>query len=304
MSHRRGDIFSKSSSLSTARAVSVATVTMRVAPCSMPSAASNASRYSDSLLTPPAPAHFGSTTPSGRPGITAARSPSVMPVSSALMRTYTFWAGLRASSMSRTVRRAPTFSSGAIESSRSRISASAAVFLAFSNLRTLSPGTNRNDRIGLYLLFAVHQPGAGAACHHLAALIGHGVLEFHDALGRPRLAGALGDDLGVRLERIAVKHRFWKFDVGHAEVADCGAERRIVDAHADHDAERIKAVEQPLAEFGIFGEMGIDMQRLRVHGQQAEHGVVHLGHGPGEFMVKLPADLELLEIQSSHQRPL
>src|SRR5882757_2481017 len=116
--------------------------------------------------------------------------------------------------MSRTVRRAPTFSSGAIESSRSRINASAAVFLAFSNLRRLSPGTNRNDRIKLCLWFAMHQAGAAATRDHLTALIGHGVLEFDDPLRRTRLAGALGNDLGMRLKRIAMKHRFWKLDVG------------------------------------------------------------------------------------------
>src|SRR5260370_3461751 len=146
-----------------------------------------------------------------------------------------FWLGLRAASISRTVLRAPTFSSGAIESSRSRISASAAVFLAFSYLRRLSPGTNRNDFISSSLRFAVHQPGAAAACHHLAALIGHGVLELDNALRRPRLAGTLGDDFGMRLQRIAVKHRFWKLDVGHAQIADRGAQRGVVDAHADHD---------------------------------------------------------------------
>src|SRR5437016_5579362 len=280
MPHSRGLMFSKSSSLRTARAVSVATVTILVEPCSIPAAASNASRYSERRLTSAAPAHFGSTMPSGRPGMTAARSPSVMPVSSALTRTYILWFGFRASSISRTVRRAPTFSSGAIESSRSRISASAAVFLALSNLRRLSPGTNRNDRIGSSLRFAVHQPGPATTSHHLTALIGHGVLEFHDVLVRPRLAFTLGDNSGVRLERIAVKHRLWKLDVGHAEVTDRGAQRRVVDAHPDHDAERIKAVEQPLAELGILGEIRIDMQRLRVHGQQAEHRVVHLGHGP------------------------
>src|SRR6185369_6598771 len=231
MPHNRGLMFSKSSSLRTALAVSVATVTILVEPCSIPAAASKASRYSESRLTSVAPAHFGSTMPSGRPGMTAARSPSVMSVSSALTRTYILWLGFRVSSISRTVRRAPTFSSGAIESSRSRISASAAVFLAFSNLRRLSPGTNRNDRIDLRFRFAVHQPGATTACHHLAALIGHGVLEFDDALVRPRLALAFGDDLGMRLERIAVNHRLWKFNVGHAEVADRGAQRRIVDAH-------------------------------------------------------------------------
>src|SRR5260370_29058211 len=108
-----------------------------------------------------------------------------------------FWLGLRAASISRTVRRAPAFSSGAIESSRSRISASAAVFLAFSNLRRLSPGTNRNDRIKLRLWFAMHQAGAATACHHLAALIRHGMLKLDDALCRTRLAGALGNDLGM-----------------------------------------------------------------------------------------------------------
>src|SRR5688572_4206704 len=255
MPHSRGLMFSKSSSLRTALAVSVATVTILVEPCSIPAAASNASRYSERRLTSEAPAHLGSTMPSGRPGITAARSPSVMSVSSALTRTYIFWMGFRASSISRTVRRAPTFSSGAMESSRSRISASAAVFLAFSNLRWLSPGTNRNDRIASHFRFAMHQPGAAAARHHLAALIGHGVLKFHDALVWPRLALSLRNDLGVRLERIAVKHRLREFDVSHAQIADRRAQRRIVDTHPDHDAERIKAVEQPLAELGVFGKM-------------------------------------------------
>jgi hypothetical protein len=45
-----------------------------------------------------------------------------------------------------------------------------------------------------------------------------------------------------------------------------------------------------------FGEMSVEVQRLRVHGQEAEHRVVHLGHGPGEFMVKFLTDLKLLEI--------
>src|SRR5258708_2236098 len=139
--------------------------------------------------------------------------------------------------------RAATFPSGAIESSRSRISASAAVFFALSNFRTLSPGTKRNDLIGVQALsdssfgLAVHQAGAAAACDHLAMLIGRGVFEFDDALGRPRFAGALGNDFGMRLERVAVKHRFRKLDVGHAEIADGGAERGVVHAHPDHDSQ-------------------------------------------------------------------
>src|SRR5438045_7138614 len=133
--------------------------------------------------------------------------------------------------MSRTVRRAPTFSSGAIESSRSRISASAAVFLAFSNLLRLSPGTNRIDRIKLGLWFAMHQAGAAATRHHLATLIGHGVLKLDNALRRSRLAGTLGNNPGMGFQRIAVKHRLWEFHVGHAQIADRRAQRRLIHTH-------------------------------------------------------------------------
>src|SRR5215510_11942660 len=180
--------------------------------------------------------------PSGLPGMTAARSPRVRSVSSALTRIYICCAGLRASSISRVMPRAATLPSGAMESSRSRMSASAAVFLALSNLRTLSPGTNRRERIASRLRFAKHQSGAAAGRHHLAALVGHGVLELDQPLPRPRLALALGNDFGVRAQRVAVEHRLGKFDLSHAEIADSGAERGVVDAHADHDTERIEAV--------------------------------------------------------------
>src|SRR5436190_13858351 len=238
--------------------------------------------------------------PSGRPGMTAARSPSVISVSSALTRMYIFCAGLRASSICLTMPRAATLPSGAMESSRSRISASAAVFLALSKFRTLSPGTNRRDRIALRLRLAEHQPGTAAGRHHLAALVGHGVLELDKTLPWPRLARALGNDFCVRPQGIAVEHRLGKFDLGHTQIANGGAERGVIHAHADHDAERVEAVEQPLAELGLPGELGIEMQRLRIHGQQAEQGVVHLGHGAGEFMVELLADHKLLEIKPCH----
>ena len=59
---------------------------------------------------------------------------------------------------------------------------------------------------------------------------------------------------------------------------------------------RGRLVEQPLAEFRGFREMGVDMQGLWIHRQQAEHGIVHFGDGPAEFVMKFPADLEFLEI--------
>ncbi|MHC2681518.1 hypothetical protein ACVJDU_003082 [Bradyrhizobium diazoefficiens] len=60
---------------------------MRVAPTVMPAAASSASSQVATCRTSSPPCDFGSTMPSGLPGITAARSASVMPVSSALTRT-------------------------------------------------------------------------------------------------------------------------------------------------------------------------------------------------------------------------
>src|SRR4051812_43775573 len=149
--------------------------------------------------------------------------------------------------MARVMPRAATFWSGAIESSRSRISASAAVLLALSNLRTLSPGTNRNDRITSILWPAMHQPGAAAACNHLAALVGRGMLELDDALARARLADALRYDRCMRFQGVPVEYRLRKFYVSHAEIADGGAQRGVINAHADHDAERVETVEQPLA---------------------------------------------------------
>src|SRR5260221_6509982 len=98
--------------------------------------------------------------------------------------------------------------------------ASAAVLFALSNLRVLAPGTNRNDRIASHLRFAMDQARAAAACDHLAALVCRRMLELDDTLRRPRFADALGDDPGMRFQRVAVKHRLWKPDVGHAEIAD------------------------------------------------------------------------------------
>jgi hypothetical protein len=142
----------------------------------------------------------------------------------------------------------------------------------------------------------VHQAGAATACDHLAALVCRRMLEFDDALRWSLFADPLGDDPGVRFERIAVKHRLWKLDVSHTKIADRRPKRGVVYAHSDHDAESVKAVKQPLTEFGIFREMSIKVQGLRVHRQQAEHCVVHLGDGPAEFMMKFSAYLKLLEI--------
>ena len=115
----------------------------------------------------------------------------------------------------------------------------------------------------------MHQACTAAACDHLAALIGCGVLELNDPLRWTRFAGAFGNDPGMSFQGIAMEYRLRKLDIGHAEIADGGSKRGVVHAHADHDPERVEAVEEPLAELGCFGEMSIKVQRLRVHCEQA-----------------------------------
>src|SRR4051812_46982316 len=100
----------------------------------------------------------------------------------------------------------------------------------------------------------------------------------------------------MRFQRVAVKHRLGKLDVGHTEVADGRSQRRIVYAHPDHDGQSVKTIKQPLAEFGILRKMSVKVQWLWVHGQEAEHRVVHLGDGPAEFMMKLPTYFKFFKI--------
>jgi len=74
-------------------------------------------------------------------------------------------------------------------------------------------------------------------------------------VGRDLLA-RFGNDLGMGFQRIAVKPVLENLTSVMPRlpivVPAC-----IVHAHADHDPERVEAVEQALAEFGILGEMRV-----------------------------------------------
>ena len=98
------------------------------------------------------------------------------------------------------------------------------------------------------------------------------------ASGRERRL-ALGEHLRRHMEGIAVEHGLGKPHVGHAEVADGGAERGVVDRDADHQAQREQAVDQRLAPLGLGREVMVDVQRLRVVGEAGEQRVVHLRDG-------------------------
>ena len=83
----------------------------------------------------------------------------------------------------------------------------------------------------------------------------------------------------VRARTVSPEYRLGKPHLAHPQIGDRGAECRVADADADHEAQSKRAVYQTLPEFGPFGEFGIEMQRLRVHRQGAEQHVVHLGDG-------------------------
>ena len=69
-----------------------------------------------------------------------------------------------------------------------------------------------------------------------------------------------------------------------------------IDAHFAEKTEFGQRLFNSLYTLGIMIGMSVDMQRLRIYRQQAEHRVVHLGDGPAEFMMEFAADLEFLEI--------
>src|SRR5690349_9772021 len=124
-----------------------------------------------------------------------------------------------------------------------------------------------------------HQGLALALGDDLAALVGGSVAEFDDAGVRPRLALTAAQHRGADLERVAVEYRLGELHVGHAEVCDGGADRGVVHRDADHQPQGEQAVDDALAELGLFRELLVEVQRLHVHGQRAVKNVVHFRHG-------------------------
>ncbi len=55
-----------------------------------------------------------------------------------------------------------------------------------------------------------------------------------------------------------------------------------------------------LSELGLRSEFGVQVQRLRVHGERGEKHVVHLRHRASARMMEDASDLELFVVQSGH----
>ena len=70
---------------------------------------------------------------------------------------------------------------------------------------------------------------------------------------------------------------------------------------AHHQSQGENAVDQPLTEFRLLGKLGVEMERLQVHGQGREQQVVGLGYGPPRLMLHHQAHGEFLEILARHK---
>lgn len=142
----------------------------------------------------------------------------------------------------------------------------------------------------------MHQRVALALGDDLATLVDGAVKEQHDALRRPRFALAHLQYFARHMQRIAVKDRFGKDDIRHAEIGDGRAKRRLVHGDADHQAEREQRVDDALAELGGLAVFLVEMKLRRVVGHGGEEDVVRLRHGAPDRMLELLSDGKFFEI--------
>ena len=95
----------------------------------------------------------------------------------------------------------------------------------------------------------------------------------------------------------------WSAPSGTGEVPQVGdgrPERRVVDRHADHQAEREQAVDERALELGRRREVRIQMQRLRIHRHRREQDVVGLRDGARPRVVERHADAKLFVVETGH----
>src|SRR5215813_1560880 len=145
-----------------------------------------------------------------------------------------------------------------------------------------------------------HQDGAPEGEHALSALVNRPRLHLHDApIALTRLT--LVEDAGLGIEGIAVEGRMVVSDLLDLEVGD-GAPRDIGHREADADGEDERAEDDALSMLGErLRVVGVAVQRVLVHGEQSEPGVVGLGDGaPGPVLDDLAHRELLVEPSVAH----
>src|SRR5208282_5875881 len=139
------------------------------------------------------------------------------------------------------------------------------------------------------------------AYYDFAALVLAAMLERRDAPLRARFRLPGLHDFGFGIDRIADEYRLGKLDFLKTEIADRGPQGQIAYRQTYYQAERENAVDQPLAELCLLGELGVEMERLQVHGQRGEQQIIGLGYGPSRLMLHHQTHGEFLKILARHK---
>ena len=113
-------------------------------------------------------------------------------------------------------------------------------------------------------------------------------------------AFAFVQDSAFGVEGIAGKKRVGMADLFVAEIGDDGSGGQVVHGNAHDKPQGEQSIHEWTLEFGVGGEIRIDMQRLVVHGEAAEEDIIHFREGATEFMVDDFADDEIFVIFSTH----
>ncbi len=115
-------------------------------------------------------------------------------------------------------------------------------------------------------------------------LVSASAADGDDAVVRARGGLPLRQHLGLCVKRVAAEHRRRKLDLLPAEIGLCFL-RGVGDAHADDDGHRQRACDDEPAELGLARIFRVEVQRMRVHRQQREPGVVGLRDRPAGAML-------------------
>lgn len=147
----------------------------------------------------------------------------------------------------------------------------------------------------------MHQCRAFAYSDEFVILIESTVLEYHDAVIRPRPGILEFEDFGLNANRIAVKQWLWKTNIVPTKIRDRRSHCRVTDRNTDHKTQGQAAIDQRPAEFGGFAVLRINVQRRRVVGERAEPDVVSFRNGAVDWVLESLTNFEFFEIETGHQ---
>src|SRR5579885_870010 len=157
---------------------------------------------------------------------------------------------------------------------------------------------HRKTRLCLRSVPAVNHEGPEELDHDLRALVHAACPHRYDPHGRVRRRRPQIEDLALRPERVADKHRRRQLDVGPGEIRG-RVLTGIRDAQAGDEGDGEAAVHERCTETRPRCELGVEVHLVRVHRQRREPDVVGLSDRPAKPAAKDVADFEVLEKPAS-----